>query len=159
MKKCFKCGVFKELKEFYKHAQMADGHLNKCKECNKKDAKENRLSKIDYYTEYERNRANLPHRVKAREDYAKTESGIIASNKAKINWTNNNLVKRSANLIVGNAVRYGKLVKPNNCESCGIEHRRIHGHHDDYNYPMIVRWLCPKCHNKWHKENGQGLNG
>jgi len=159
MKKCFKCGALKELKEFYKHAQMADGHLNKCKECNKKDVRENRVLKIDYYTEYERNRANLPYRVEAREDYAKTERGIIASNKAKTNWTNNNLVKRSASHIVGNAVRDGKLVKPNNCESCGLNHRRIHGHHDDYNYPMIVRWLCQKCHNKWHKENGSGLNG
>ena len=39
MKKCFKCGLVKELNLFYNHKQMGDGHLNKCIECTKKDVK------------------------------------------------------------------------------------------------------------------------
>jgi len=139
---------------------MFDGYLNKCKECNKKDVKENRDKNLDYYREYDANRFQNDPRVKTRmERYQQSEEGKTAGNRAKIKWSENNLVKRSASQIIGRAVRDGKITKPRNCENCGIVHDRIHGHHDDYNYPMTVRWLCPKCHTAWHKENGSALNG
>lgn len=40
MKKCICCGQIKPLGEYYVHPQMADGHLNKCKDCVKKYARD-----------------------------------------------------------------------------------------------------------------------
>lgn len=158
-KVCFKCNVLQPLTEFYKHSQMADGHLNKCKSCAKKDVSENYLKNSDYYREYDRQRNKLPYRIEMHYKYSQTDAGKEAARKAKNKWAENNVIKRSATLIIQNAVRSGKIIKPINCESCNNESFRLHGHHDDYNYPLIVRWLCSKCHSKWHKENGSGLNG
>lgn len=56
MKTCFKCGIEKEITEYYAHSQMADGHLGKCKTCTKKDTSEN-ARKTGYDTK--RYRENL----------------------------------------------------------------------------------------------------
>lgn len=44
------------------------------------------------------------------------------------------------------------------CEICG---EKAEAHHDDYNKPLEVRWLCFKHHREWHKihENPELLEG
>lgn len=156
-KQCFKCLEVKPLSSFYKHKQMADGHLNKCKECNKKDVKSNYRENIGHYKQYEKSRANLEHRVKARADYAQTESGKKARQTSTNNFRKNNPIKYAAHVLVGNAIRSGTILRPENCQQCGIE-CTPHGHHCDYARPLDVMWLCPQCHNDWHKTNTP-LNG
>jgi hypothetical protein len=57
-KKCFICGVEKPLTEYYKHKQMGDGHLNKCKECTKQGSKKryNNLKENVEFVESEKTR-------------------------------------------------------------------------------------------------------
>ena len=129
-----------------------------CKDCRRKRAIENRRANAEYYRDYDKKRANLPHRVRARREYAQTESGKKALKRANIKYKKRNPIKRMAAVMVGNAVRDGKIIKPKKCEDCGSKQKRLHGHHDDYAFPLVVRWLCPACHRKWHKENGEGLN-
>jgi hypothetical protein len=42
-KQCFICKNIKDLKKFYAHKQMPDGHINKCIECTKKYINERRM--------------------------------------------------------------------------------------------------------------------
>jgi ribosomal protein S27AE len=130
-----------------------------CKECRKQLVRENRAKNADYYRNYDKKRFKEDPRVSERhKKYQQTEAGKASIDKSKKKWTAQNPVKRSAAWMVGNAVRDGRLMKQYSCSECGSG-GRIHGHHDDYAFPLVVRWLCGKCHTQWHHENGQGKNG
>lgn len=136
-KACFKCGETKPLSDFYKHPMMADGHVNKCKECNKLDVRKNRKDKVEYYRAYDIERGS-------RHTYERT-----------VKYREENPKKYAAHTLVGNAVRSGKIVRQN-CEVCGRED--AHAHHCDYDEPLDVMWLCPVHHVEWHQKHGEALN-
>jgi len=57
-KSCFKCKQVKCLSEFYKHSEMKDGHLNKCKQCTKNDANTHRANNLEAIRAYDRKRGS-----------------------------------------------------------------------------------------------------
>lgn len=153
-KRCFKCHCLKPLDDFYRHPRMADGHLNKCKECAKADVNKNRAENLEYYNEYDRNRfQNDPERRAFQLEQMRMWA---TNNKEKAHsfpkqWQARNPEKRKCHLSVASAIANGTLVKSESCQSCGTSDGRIHGHHPDYTKPLDVMWLCAACHSRQHR--------
>lgn len=67
--------------------------------------------------------------------------------------------KERAHNLVEKAIKRGSLINPQICESCGNTGKfkdgrsSIQAHHEDYDKPLTVKWLCQKCHHEWHKLN------
>lgn len=148
MKTCRDCGREKPLSDFYRHAQMADGHLNKCKVCVK-----NRVA-LTYARKVQTVEGRQAERARGRDKYQRLYRGKewAGHGDATVRWQERNPQKRQAHTAVNNAVRDGRLVKPDNCESCRLS-RPLHGHHDDYSKPLEVRWLCSPCHMVLHRKS------
>jgi ferredoxin len=64
---------------------------------------------------------------------------------AQANWKPSVMQRRGYD-----AVYYHKL-KPNPCEVCG-DVLNVQAHHDDYDKPLEVRWLCRKHHQALHRK-------
>lgn len=132
MKKCFKCLRKKSLDKFYKHKGMADGYLNKCKNCTKKDVKRRYGDPTTKkrIIEYERLRYKTPERKAQIMGYQKKMRKKFPG-------------KYRARNLVNNAIRDGKIIKKP-CEIC--REVKVEAHHEDYRKPLKITWLCRKHH-------------
>ena len=135
-KQCFKCKVTKPLLEFYKHSKMLDGHVNKCKECNKNDVMEHRFKNLEKVRQYDRDRGKNPERIKANTEITKI-------------WRAEDLRRRKAHYSVSQAIKKGILIRQ---PCCRCNETKSLAHHEDYDKPLDVMWLCQPCHKQRHKE-------
>ena len=136
MKKCFKCNEVKELLEFYPHKMMADGRLNKCKDCAKKDSDEN----------YKRKMLDPDFEIKERERSRMKSRKRVAEGKQMI-YARKKPIKLKAHSLVKSALTSG-AIKKLPCQVCGKE--KSEGHHEDYDKPIDVVWLCSRHHADRH---------
>lgn len=67
--------------------------------------------------------------------------------KAVVKWNKKNKKKLSAHLAMKNALYRGELLRET-CQVCGNE--KTDGHHENYNKPLEVIWLCRKHHKQLH---------
>lgn len=124
-KVCFKCGVEKPLSEFYKHPQMADGHLNKCKDCTRKDSISNYNVKCKDETWMERERARNREKFKRL-----SEKWDCIKIRDIFPW-------------VFNVSRYAR--------ARGIDCKGKEFHHWNYNLPHDVFLFSRSAHRRIHK--------
>jgi hypothetical protein len=59
------------------------------------------------------------------------------------------VVKIKARSVINNGVACGKIVKQP-CEVC--DKAKTEAHHEDYNKPLDVNWLCKEHHSELHRK-------
>jgi len=125
---CFKCGRELPLDQFYKHSRMADGHLNKCKECTKKDSRANYDVKSQDEAWIEKERARCREKFK------------------RLNYKNKpfqHKTRKNVNPIEGSTAASLKRK--------GYDTKGKEAHHWNYNEPKQVFLLSRKAHKRIHQ--------
>jgi hypothetical protein len=171
---CTGCKIEKDFTLFGKDNKAFDGLNQKCKECCKARAKltirseraiENQKK---YRSEWQKKKrpilnARLRERYLEKIDECREQSRIrtrkyLQSEKGKTKhlettreYNEKNPEKISAQRKVRNAIKTGKLIRSPYCEICKKE-CKTDGHHEDYNKPLEVIWMCSQCHLYHHQK-------
>ena len=133
-KKCKECKKTKLISEFSKHCNVKGGYRHQCKTCCSIYNKEWNRNNREYRSEYKKIKNQQPDRkaanAKVQRNYRKTNP--------KYNYVHNKVIE---------ALRKGELIRQP-CEVCGSQF--VHAHHEDYDKPLNVMWLCPQHHRDQH---------
>lgn len=127
---CRYCLSDKPESEFYA------SNRSSCKQCVRDKSTANRLMKIDYYRQYDRARASMPHR--------KQKNREIGAR-----WRRTFPMRRKAQVALNNALRDGRV---NAWPVCALPECACQpeAHHTHYDAPLEVVWLCSTHHKQAH---------
>ena len=168
MKRCTECGDKKDRSEFYKDSSRRDGLRGDCKICSKKSQaayyKQNSAKVVKRAKEWqkknpERDRQNkvnwLENNSEHRKNYERERRKLQPHRDAHTEsvkiYRERYPLAHAAHWKLSEAVKAGKVDKPNKCSECG-KTGMVLGHHEDYNKPLDVIWVCSKCHSRIHRD-------
>ncbi|MHA1409237.1 MAG: hypothetical protein ACTSQY_02755 [Candidatus Odinarchaeia archaeon] len=156
-KRCPSCENIYPLTSQYWHKNKSrgDGFASECKKC--------KLAYLKRYAQTPRGKANkrkwdatylsTPNgrrvHTQSRKVYSKTDKGKEVNRIGALNYSEKNPEKRKAHQILNNAIRDGKIERPDTCEKCGKK-KPVEAHHEDYSKPLDVDFWCKDCHTAYH---------
>ncbi len=163
MKICRTCKKEKNEDEFYAHKQFLHSDCKIC-ECDRRKRK--RLENPEEYKKkkreyHEKNKEKIKKQV--HENYLKNRESVLErtriwrqvnSEKFKEYWKKSNEKnpqRRRARKILNDHLHRGKIIKGRFCHMCGKE-KELHAHHENYENPLAVIWICTECHGFIHRE-------
>jgi len=140
-KKCTICHIEKEENEdnFYKKDRNKSGFDNRCKECF--------LILARYH-----NAKNYNKKIWRKKAEKRKKEGKQKKNSKEM--MNKYPLKYKARYKLRNKVYSGKI-KKEACEVCG--NKKVQAHHEDYNKPFDVNWLCIEHHRDRHRKQKLSL--
>lgn len=143
---CYKCGIEKDVGEFYKNRSRKDGLDHYCKVCKRNKMKE-----------YKKTPQCKKYMKRYLVEYIKTSKYKEYAKDYELERLHTPEVKSRKKL--SKAVFLGKIAKPCICQGCGqtFHKAQLHGHHADYTRPLDVVWLCAQCHTDIHKYIDAGM--
>lgn len=147
-KKCPTCNEIKSVDSFYRDTRKPDGLYASCKICHN--------IRVARWQRTDNGKKSTLNRVRK---YQASEKGITmlftykgtaaykdsVYRKSKRYYSANSKKKRAHNAVY-NAIKAGKLTKG----VCFCGGTVVQAHHDDYDKPLAVRWLCNKHHKEHH---------
>lgn len=136
--RCSSCKEWLSADRFYSDKRTPNGLKAQCKACHTATSIRTR--------DAENHRAK--RRESARRAYAKNPEKLRAAWRNRPQRTGPKPVARQ---MVYLALRIGALVRPEVCECCG-ERKKLTAHHEDYQKPLDVQWLCHLCHAEKHRK-------
>lgn len=124
-KRCAKCGIRKTIDKF-----ASWGTSNRCKECRAAYVRSQHSTSYKPQPKFSVNRKNYSP--------AKALQNLIH----KALYPQQVKTRR----MLRKAILNGNIVRPLRCQLCWETGRRIEAHHNDYDKPLEVVWLCVRCH-------------